>query len=84
MEATRRAAGRPESRNGLTPRSGELGANDTVEILSRPDHGITIAVVALAIISDHRLLTLAASAPALPQDLAAWMHDRAANTTTST
>ena len=56
---------------------GELGAGDAVEIVSRPDHGITIAVVADAIISDHGLLAIAARAPALPPSLAAWMRERA-------
>ena len=56
---------------------GELGAGDAVEIVSSPDHGITIAIVARAIISDHRLLAIAARAPALPPSLAAWMRERA-------
>ncbi len=56
---------------------GELGAGDPVTIIARPDHGITIATVARAIITDHRLLDRAARAPALPPSLAAWMRERA-------
>jgi MOSC domain-containing protein YiiM len=56
---------------------GELGAGDDVEILWRPDHGITIAIVAQAIVSDDGALTIAARAPALPPALAAWMRERA-------
>ncbi len=69
-------AGRPGAYLRIT-REGELGAGDPVEILTRPDHGITIAIVARAIISDDGLLAGAASAPAPPPALAAWMRERA-------
>src|SRR5450755_426346 len=58
---------------------GELRGGDPVTILSRPDHEITVAMVARAIMSDHRLLARAARAPALPPSLAAWMCERAGN-----
>jgi MOSC domain-containing protein YiiM len=58
-------------------RGGELGAGDVVEVVSRPEHGITVAFVSRAILSDRTLLLHAASAPALPEDLAAWMRTRA-------
>ena len=48
-----------------------------MEIVSRPDHGITIATVARAIVSDDGALAIAATAPALPPALAAWMRERA-------
>lgn len=63
---------------------GELGAGDEVEILWRPDHGITIAIVALAIVSDDGAAAVAAGAPALPPALAAWMRDRAGITASDT
>jgi MOSC domain-containing protein YiiM len=69
-------AGRPGAYLRIVS-EGELGAGDAVEIVSRPDHGITIALVAQAIISDHGLLAIAARAPALPSSLAAWMRERA-------
>jgi MOSC domain-containing protein YiiM len=69
-------AGRPGAYLRIA-REGQLGAGDPVEILARPDHGITVATVAQAIISDHGLLAIAADAPALPPELAAWMRERA-------
>jgi MOSC domain-containing protein YiiM len=59
-------------------REGDLAAGDTVEMLSRPDHGITIAMVARAIVGDSSLLSAAAAAPELPVELAAWIRARAA------
>jgi MOSC domain-containing protein YiiM len=59
-------------------REGEIGAGDTIDVAERPDHGITIALVARAVMIDHRLLVHAASAPALPDDLADLMRERAA------
>jgi MOSC domain-containing protein YiiM len=69
-------AGRPGAYLRIAT-EGELGVGDPVEIVSRPDHGITIAIVARAITSDHGLLAIAARAPALPPSLAAWMRERA-------
>jgi MOSC domain-containing protein YiiM len=59
-------------------REGEIGAGDEVTIAERPDHGITIALVARAVMIDDGLLVHAASAPALPASLAGWMRERAA------
>jgi MOSC domain-containing protein YiiM len=59
-------------------REGEIGAGDTIDVAERPDHGVTIALVARAVMIDHRLLVHAASAPALPDDLADLMRERAA------
>ncbi len=70
-------SGRPGAYLRVT-REGHLAAGDTVEILARPDHGITIATVARAIVADASLLNFAADAPALPPGLAAWMRERAA------
>jgi MOSC domain-containing protein YiiM len=59
-------------------REGEIGAGDVVEVGARPDHGITVALVARAVMIDDGLLARAASAPALPESLAGWMRERAA------
>jgi MOSC domain-containing protein YiiM len=59
-------------------REGEIGAGDAIDVTDRPEHGITIALVARAVMIDDRLLVHAASAPALPGDLADWMRERAA------
>ena len=59
-------------------REGEIGAGDAIEVAGRPDHGVTIALVARAVSIEPVLLEFAAAAPALPADLAAWMRERAA------
>ena len=59
-------------------REGELGAGDAIEVVHRPAHGITVRDVFSAILLDEALLERAASAPALPADLAEWMRERAA------
>jgi MOSC domain-containing protein YiiM len=60
----------------VTP--GTLEAGDAVEVLSRPDHGVTVALVSRAILLDESLLEQAAAAPQLPAGLAEWMRERAA------
>jgi MOSC domain-containing protein YiiM len=57
---------------------GELAAGDPIEVVSRPDHGITVALVSAALLLDEDLLGAAAAAPQLPERLAAWMRQRAA------
>jgi MOSC domain-containing protein YiiM len=57
---------------------GELGAGDAIEVADRPAHGVTVALVARAVMIDHDLLAQAAAAPELPADLADWMLERAA------
>jgi MOSC domain-containing protein YiiM len=59
-------------------REGELRAGDPVEILSRPDHGVTAALVSRAVLHDDELLAAAAAAPQLSPRLAQWMRERAA------
>jgi MOSC domain-containing protein YiiM len=57
---------------------GSLGAGDSIDVVSRPSHGITVRDVSDAILLDETLLERAASAPELPRELAAWMLERAA------
>jgi len=59
-------------------REGEIGAGDAVEVVERPAHGVTVALVARAVMIDRALLPHATAAPQLPGDLAAWMRERAA------
>ncbi len=59
-------------------REGEIGAGDAIEVVDRPGHGITVALVSRAILLDEDLLAEAAQAPELPVELAAWMRERAA------
>ena len=71
------AAGRPGAYLRIV-REGEISAGDAIEVADRPAHGITTALVARAVMIDHALLEHAASAPALPGNLASWMRERAA------
>jgi MOSC domain-containing protein YiiM len=57
---------------------GSLGAGDAIEVVARPGHGVTVRDVSDAILLDEALLGVAASAPELPAELAAWMRERAA------
>ena len=50
----------------------------TIEVVSRPEHGVTVRDVSDAILLDEALLERAAAAPELPADLAEWMRERAA------
>jgi MOSC domain-containing protein YiiM len=59
-------------------REGEIGAGDAIEVADRPDHGVTVALVARAVSIEPALLERAAAAPALPAELAGWMRERAA------
>jgi MOSC domain-containing protein YiiM len=58
-------------------REGELEEGDAVEIGPRPAHGVTVALVARALLLDDALLARAAAAPELPAGLARWMRERA-------
>jgi MOSC domain-containing protein YiiM len=59
-------------------REGELGAGDAVQVRDRPAHGITVALVARAVMIDRTLLARAGAAPELAAGLAALMLERAA------
>jgi MOSC domain-containing protein YiiM len=56
---------------------GDIGAGDTIEVISRPGHGVTSALVSRALLSDPQLLTDALQAPELPAELSDWMRERA-------
>jgi MOSC domain-containing protein YiiM len=59
-------------------REGEIAAGDTIEVVHRPVHGVTVRDVSAAILLDESLLARAAAAPELPASLAGWMRERAA------
>jgi MOSC domain-containing protein YiiM len=44
---------------------GELGAGDEIEVVSRPDHGVTIAMVSDAVFKDRSLAERVLAAPQL-------------------
>jgi len=48
---------------------GELGAGDAIEVVDRPDHGVTIRLVSDAVLLDPALRPQAARAPQLPREL---------------
>jgi MOSC domain-containing protein YiiM len=52
---------------------GELGAGDPVEVLGRPEHGVTVALVSRAILLDDSLRARAAAAPELARGLAKYL-----------
>jgi MOSC domain-containing protein YiiM len=56
---------------------GTLEAGDAVEVLSRPEHGVTVALVADAILVDESLVPRAASAPELAESLARPLREQA-------
>ena len=70
-------AGRPGAYLRIR-REGELGAGDRIDVVHRPNHGVTIALVSRAVLTDPALLARAAAAPQLPARLADWMRERAA------
>jgi len=49
---------------------GTIGAGDAVELLHRPDHGVTVALVSQAFLLDPTLQPVAARAPELAASLA--------------
>jgi MOSC domain-containing protein YiiM len=57
---------------------GELGAGDSVEVISRPEHGITSRMVSDAILRDPSLIPTVIHAKELPVGLREWMADRIA------
>jgi len=56
---------------------GELGAGDAIELLDRPDHGVTVRNVADALLLDETLLTPALAVAQLPDSLRGWIEQRA-------
>lgn len=59
----------------VTP--GELTAGDPVEVVDRPAHGVTIALVSDAMLLDEELIPRALEAPQLAAGLREWMEERA-------
>jgi MOSC domain-containing protein YiiM len=56
-------------------REGELGAGDAIEVVSRPAHGVTVALVSDAVLRDESLRAAAAAAPELAEGLARHLRD---------
>jgi MOSC domain-containing protein YiiM len=58
---------------------GELGAGDSVELASMPDHGVTLRLISDAILLDHGLIPQALEAPQLIPSLREWLSTIAIN-----
>jgi MOSC domain-containing protein YiiM len=58
-------------------REGDIAADDAIDVVLRPAHGVTSALVSRAILGERQLLAAAELAPELPGDLRAWLHERA-------
>jgi len=70
------AAGRPGAYLRIVD-EGDIGAGDTIEVVSRPEHGVTSSVVSRAIVGDPELLAQAVRATELPGELLVWLRQRA-------
>jgi MOSC domain-containing protein YiiM len=57
---------------------GEIGAGDEIEVIHRPEHGITIAMVSDAVFKDRSLAERVLAAPQLSEEAAADLRAQAA------
>ena len=57
---------------------GELQAGDAVEVVDRPDHGVTMKRMSDALLLDHEQLPSLLAAPQLIDEWRAWIAERAA------
>ena len=68
-------AGRPSAYLRIL-REGDVGAGDAIEVLDRPEHGITVAAMSHTFLHDRARLPDLLAAPALPQDWRDWIAER--------
>lgn len=71
------AAGRPGAYLRVV-REGEIGAGDRIDVVSRPAHRVTSALVSRAIVGEPQLLAAALQAPELAVDMRDWLRERLA------
>jgi MOSC domain-containing protein YiiM len=69
-------AGRPGAYLAIVE-AGEVAAGDRVEVIERPDHEVTVALVSHVFLRDRRRAGGLLSAPALPAQWRAWAHELA-------
>jgi MOSC domain-containing protein YiiM len=55
---------------------GDLAAGDEVEVLDRPDHGVTSALISEAVLSDHSLAPRLLEVPQLSDSWREWALER--------
>jgi MOSC domain-containing protein YiiM len=70
-------AGRPGAYLRVV-REGDIGAGDRIDVVSRPAHGVTSALVSRAVLRDPQLLGAALQAPELAADMRGWLVRQAA------
>lgn len=70
------AAGRPGAYLRIVE-EGDIGAGDAIEVVSRPEHGVTSALVSRALLREPDLLAEAVRASELPPELLVWLRERA-------
>ena len=58
--------------------SGDVGAGDSVELVERPEHGVTVGLVNEAVLHDHSLAARALEAPQLAESVAFELRERVA------
>jgi MOSC domain-containing protein YiiM len=75
------AAGRPGAYLRIV-REGDIGAGDAIDVVSRPAHGVTSALVSRALVGEPELLPQALAATELPTGLREWMAERAEHAAT--
>jgi MOSC domain-containing protein YiiM len=71
------AAGRPGAYFGIV-QEGDVGAGDELELLERPDHGVTIGLIAHVYLHERRRARELLTAPALPAGWREWVLESAA------
>ena len=55
---------------------GDVGAGDSIDVVSRPEHGITVRLVFDAVLNEPALTSEALRAPELPAELRSWLQAR--------
>ncbi len=58
---------------------GTIGAGDAIEVVERPEHEVSVRLVAEAMLHDHALAPRLLVAPQLPDDVREWACSRAPN-----
>jgi MOSC domain-containing protein YiiM len=68
-------AGRPGAYLAIIE-EGDVGAGDRIEVLERPDHDVTVGLIAHAFLHDHSRLPELLAAPRLSNAWRDWITER--------
>jgi MOSC domain-containing protein YiiM len=58
--------------------AGEIGAGDAIEVVERPEHDVTMRLIAEAVLADHGIAGRLLAAPRLSPAYRQWAEDKAA------